>query len=80
MAQEIVIRVVVEQPSQPAPISPADDFVEVKGKEYTPSQQLRLALRRRHLAAGGTDEDFEPMYKREMARIISVIDKKPKAK
>jgi hypothetical protein len=68
---EIVIRVVVEQPSA-APSTPADEFQEV-GKR-TPSQLMRLALMRRYNRQKPSIA-FESYYERIMQTMIEAIDK-----
>lgn len=70
--QEIIVRVVVEQPSSPPA---ADDFIEVKGKTYTPSQRLRFALYDKWVASSSTGE-FEVWYETQMQRIIDAMNKK----
>lgn len=71
-SREIVVRVVVEGAGSSS-TSSTEEFEPVEGKQYTPSQQLRFALRARHLAKGGTDENFQPYYEDQMRRIIDAI-------
>lgn len=70
---EIVIRISVEPPQAAA--APADDFTEVKGKEYTPSQLLRFAIHRAFDKEPTAEYQWEDYYKMRMQRIISVIDR-----
>lgn len=70
---EIVIRVVVEQPSAAA-APPVEEFTEVEGKTYSPSQLLRFAIYRAWVLDTTTTK-FEDYYKRRMERIVEVIDK-----
>lgn len=87
--QEVIVRLVVEQAPAGGSISTLliaddqmrDEFVEVAGKEYSPSQQLRFALLRRYKEkhmGGYVSGNFEAWYDKEMARIIAVVDPKPK--
>ncbi len=70
--QEIIIRVVVEQSTPPAP-APVDGLQEVG--ERTQSQRLRLMLRQLFLSRGGDDKEFEEYYRARMEVIIKTIER-----
>lgn len=40
---------------------------------FTPSQLLRLELLKLHIARGGTEDNFQPIYEREMAQITAAV-------
>lgn len=79
MAQEVVIRIVVEgaavqtAPPASAPAKPTDEFAEVKSKELTPSQKLRLTLRGIYRTSRGNEEMTEEWYTDQIERIIRAI-------
>jgi hypothetical protein len=70
--QEIIIRVVVEQATPPAP-APVDGLQEVG--ERSMSQKLRLTLLRLYKSRGMDESEFEDYYKARMAAIIKTIER-----